>query len=486
MDQRTELLNIYQDVNDYIKIKAVSSFWLFCRILAPDFYRDSRPHLRRLCNTLQYLYEGKLKDADGNTYKYLMLNMPPRFGKSRTLQLFCEWVLGLNPITKIICCSYNDDMAMDFSRYTRDGIGEDKIYIDDIVYSDIFPNTKLKYGDASFHKWALEGRHFNYKGAGMGAGITGRGGDIIIIDDPVKDAAMAYNDIQLEKDWLWYTGTLMSREEEGHIKIINMSRWAKKDLCGRILESEEADLWFQFVLKAKENGKMLCPELLSKESFNRKEKLADNAIFRANYYQEPVDIKGILYSELKKYPELPRDGKGKVQFEEIIAYGDTADRGDNNLCVICAGKYQKQLWILDVYYTKKGMEVTEPETANFLIRNNVDHAKIESNSGGRGFARNVERILWEKYHNRKIKISWFHQSENKLARILTNANYIMQNVYFPMNWHYRFPDYHNEITGFKKEGGNLFDDGADATTGLVEMIEDRFEIYAIDSFPGSR
>ncbi|MCK4822035.1 phage terminase large subunit, partial [bacterium] len=194
----------------------------------------------------------------------------------------------------------------------------------------------------------------------------------------------------------------------------------------------------------------------------------------------------VLYSDLLKYTEIPRDAKGQVVFESIVAYADTADEGNDYLCVICAGLFQKQLWILDVYYTKKGMEVTEPETANFLVRNKVDHVKIESNSGGRGFARNVERILWDQYQTRKIKVSWFHQSSNKLARILTNSNYVMKNVFFPDNWHYKFPGYHGEIIGFKKEGGNLYDDGADATTGLVEMVEDRFQIYAIDSFPGSR
>jgi len=326
----------------------------------------------------------------------------------------------------------------------------------------------------------------SYKGAGIGSSITGRGGNILIIDDPVKNAEEAYNDTRLEKIWQWYTGTLLSREEEGCIKIINMSRWAKKDLCGKILTSEEADQWFKLTLKAKEGEVLLCPELLSEESFNHKAKMMDNAIFRANYFQEPIDIQGILYSELLKYDQIPRDEKGEILFEEIIAYADTADEGNDYLCVICAGLFQKQLWILDVYYTKAGMEITEPGTANFLIKNNVNHAKIESNSGGRGFARNVERILWERYHTRKIKVSWFHQTSNKLARILTNSNYVMKNVFFPLNWHYRFPEYHNEIAGFKKEGGNLYDDGADATTGLVEMIEDRFEIYPIKSYPGSK
>ena len=154
---------------------ARESFWHFCKLKAPDFYRDDRHHLQDLCNTLQLLYEGRLLKPDGTPYRKLMINMPPRFGKSRTLVLFNAWVLGKDPRNRIMTGSYNDDVAVDFSRYTRDAIQEERDQPHVIIYNDIFPDTKIKKGDSSYMKWSLEGQYFSYKGVGIGGSATGKG-----------------------------------------------------------------------------------------------------------------------------------------------------------------------------------------------------------------------------------------------------------------------------------------------------------------------
>lgn len=83
-------------------------------------------------------------------------------------------MFGQNPSEKIITASYNDDVASDFSRYTRDEITKEKASMLDICYSDIFPDTRIKKGNASFEKWALEGQHFSYLGAGIGGSVTSK------------------------------------------------------------------------------------------------------------------------------------------------------------------------------------------------------------------------------------------------------------------------------------------------------------------------
>ena len=113
--------------------KARRNFWFFYKLLAPDFYKEDRKHLTHLCNTLQDLYEGKLLQDNGEPYTRLMINMPPRLGKSRTLILFTQWALGVDQSNRIITCSYNDDLATTFSRYTRDGIMTTKNLPEDIV-----------------------------------------------------------------------------------------------------------------------------------------------------------------------------------------------------------------------------------------------------------------------------------------------------------------------------------------------------------------
>lgn len=442
------------------------SFWIFCKTTAPEFYKEDRLHLITLCNTLQNLYERKLLKKDCTPYTKLIINIPPRHGKSRTLILFCQWLLGKSTSNRIIACSYNDDLATDFSRYTRDGIMTIKTFPHEIVYADIFPKSTIKQGNASYQQWALGGQFFNYKGAGIGGSITGKGANITLIDDPVKDAETAFNEEALSKIWRWYVGTFLSRLESNGIEIINMTRWSKYDICGRILEGEEAPEWYVLKMEAynEKTNKMLCESILDKNKYNSLKTNMDIAIFRSNYHQEPIDIQGRLYQSFKTYTSLPE------HFERIIAYVDTADTGKDYLCCIVAGIYQGESWILDVYFSNEGMEITEPKTAQTLVLNNVNVTHIESNNGGRGFARNIEKILWEKYQTRKPSIKWFHQSNNKQARILSNATFVMDHIYFPLNWKDKFPDYYKAMIQYQRQGKNIHDDAADATTGIAELI----------------
>lgn len=478
------------------------SFWEYCKLESGDFYKQDRWHLQVYCDTLQALYERRLTKAvfydicedvapewfveqfdwermpDDVVFTKLMINMPPRMGKSRTLVNFCKWVLGQNITNKIMTASYNDDMAQEFSRYTRDGIDEEKLYPHEVVFSDIFPGTKIKKGDASYKKWALEGNFFNYIGAGIGGSITGKGGDIAIVDDPIKDAAEAYNENRLDKIWLWYTGTFKSRLEEkdgkAGIEIVNHTRWSDLDICGRILANEqEAAEWFELRMEAyyEEIDKLLCPALLSKKRYLSLRRNVDENIFFANYHQKTLNAEGRLYKTLKTYTELPKDEEGNSIVESIINYTDTADEGNDYLASICGAVYNGEVYITDVLYTKDGMEITEQQTAEMLVKNKVGLAQIESNNGGRGFARNVERLIWEKHKSRKVAIRWMHQSKNKKARILTNATYIMHHIYFPVNWHDRWPEFYKAINGYQREGKNANDDGPDALTGIAEMME---------------
>jgi predicted phage terminase large subunit-like protein len=467
------------------------SFWEFCKTKAPDFYTEDpdRKYLKDYCNLLQALYEKRIirynteedwkivESLDGLskhlTCRKLIINMWPQSGKSRTLVLFCQWVFGQNRSERIITCSYNDDLASDFSRYTRDGIAEEKERPHEIVYSDIFSKIKLKDGNASFEKWALEGEFFSYKGAGVGGSITGKGGTIRIVDDPIKDAETAYNETALDKIWRWFTGTFLSRGAGLPIDIINMTRWSELDPCGRIIKGLRARDWYIWKLNPiDKNGNMTCESLLPRERLEELEDTMDPAIYRANYFQEPVSVKGRLYQEFKEYKDIPRDHNGTSLIEETISYTDTADEGTDWLCSFIADLYQGEGYIKDVYFTQEPMEITEPEEADILVRNEVDTALIESNNGGRGFARNVERQIWERHQTRRVNVLWFHQSANKQARILTNANFIMKHIYFPEGWRERWPKLYQALASYQKEGKNKFDDAPDALTGLAEMIAD--------------
>ena len=323
--------------------------------------------------------------------------------------------------------------------------------------------------------WSLEGGYNNYLATSPTGTATGFGADIIIIDDLIKSAEEAHNETTKEKHWSWFTDTMLSRLEEGGKIIIIMTRWASDDLAGRALEHylEQGVKVRHICMKAlvdKEKKQMLCPEILSYQSYMEKVAAMGEDIAAANYQQEPIDLKGCLYTSFKTYDKLPVDTEGNSLFEGIYSYTDTADEGDDYLCSIIWGIYMKEAYILDVYYTQQGMEITEPETARRFKEWKVNLSRIESNNGGSGFARNVKRISEEDLRNFLTVFKWFHQSKNKKARILSNATWVMAHVLYPANWKHKWPDYYKSMVKYQKEGENKHDDAQDCTTGVAETM----------------
>lgn len=450
---------------DLAILKAKSSFFSYCNLKAPDFYKPERKYLVDLCGDLQAFYEG---DDD-----VLVINEPPRHGKSRTAGLLVEWVLGKNGKEKIMTGSYNETLSTMFSKNVRNSIQEVKADIHKPVYSDVFPNTKIAVGDGAMNLWSLEGSYNSYLATSPGGTATGFGCSLMMIDDLIKNAEEAYNEAVKQKHWDWFTNTMLSRLEEGGKIIIIMTRWASDDLAGMALKhyKEQGAKIKHICMKAlQDNGTMLCDEVLSRESYEAKKSAMGADIASANYQQEPIDLKGRLYSKFKIYDHIPVDANGNSLFTSIRNYTDTADTGDDYLCSINYGVYDNEAYILNVLYTKAAMEDTEPATAKMLHDDKVNISDIESNSGGRGFGRAVERILKQELKSNKAQINTFHQSKNKIARILSNSTWVMNHVYFPANWKDRFPEYYDAMIKYQKAGKNKHDDAPDATTGIAEKI----------------
>lgn len=440
-------------------------FFFYCQLKAPDFYKRERKYLVDLCSEFQ--------DFIQSDDEVMVVNVPPRHGKSRTAGLLVEWVLGNDQTAKIMTGSYNETLSTMFSKNVRNDIQEAKADMHKPVFSDVFPGVQIKRGDGAMNLWSLEGGYNNYLATSPTGTATGFGASLMIIDDIIKNAEEAYNELVKEKHWDWFTNTMLSRLEEGGKIIIIMTRWASDDLAGRALEHfTESGARMRYVsMKAlQDDGTMLCSEVLSRTSYDKKVRAMGADIASANYQQEPIDLKGRLYTNFKTYTKLPADDNGKPLFTSVLSYTDTADEGSDYLCSIIYGVYAKEAYILDVIYTQEPMELTEEMVAKALHEYGANKARIESNNGGRGFARAVERILKEKYGSNKTHIKWFHQSDNKIARILSNSTWVINHIYYPVNWMDRWPEYYKAMIKYQREGDNKHDDAPDATTGIAENI----------------
>ena len=149
-------------------IQSKTSFWAFCKTIAPDFYKEDRTYLKDLCNTLQNIYEQKLINPKTNKpYKNLALSIPPRHGKSRTVGLFTAWCVGVNKQNKIMTASYNEDIGTTFSRNCRDLMFTPKSDEFETVFSEIFPDIAIKKGNSAVNNWTVEGGYNTYYGGGL-------------------------------------------------------------------------------------------------------------------------------------------------------------------------------------------------------------------------------------------------------------------------------------------------------------------------------
>lgn len=444
---------------------ARKDFYYYCQLKTPSFYKKERTYLKDFCNSLQAFLEGE--------EKVLIVNTPPRHGKTFTIGHFIEWVFGNDNTKKIMMGSYNETLSTTFSKMVRNTIAEIKADEKKIVYSDIFPETKIRFGDGASNLWSLENGNNNYLATSPTGTATGFGANLIVIDDLIKNSQEANNALNREKQWSWFTDTMLSRLEGNDWKIIVvMTRWHTKDLAGKLIKHcEENNIAFRQILykAVQDDGTMLCDEILNKESYNIKTKTMSIEIAEANYQQKPIDLRGSLYTKFKTYDNLPVDLYGRPKVEYICAYIDTADTGNDYLCSIVYAVYKYEAYILDVYLTKAHMEVTEVEVAKQLTKYKVDLADIEGNNGGRGFARAVQRNMQD-LGNHHTVINTFHQSANKNARILSNSTWIMEHVYYPNNWKDKFPEYYKSMKEYQKEGRNEHDDAQDATTGIAEKI----------------
>jgi predicted phage terminase large subunit-like protein len=424
-------------------------------------------HHIKICEALEKVYAGEITR--------LIINIAPRYGKTElAVKNFIAHGLALNPAARFIHLSYSDALSLDNSSETKE-------FITSAEYSGLFPDVVLKKDSYAKNKWYTTEGGGVYATSSSGQ-VTGFGAgrvDIeddeaieisnfieqkegfsgaIIIDDPVKPED-ANSDLLREKVNSRFDSTIVNRVNSRKTPIIIiMQRLHPNDLCGYVTDKKPGE-WTVLSLPAiKEDGTALWEFKHTLAELNEMW-LSNSIVFESQYLQNPKPKEGLLYKTLKVYDVLP---VGTWPIKSVI---DTADTGDDFLCCIDYVATPTGYYIIDVLYTQAGMETTENETAVMLTKDKVMSVKIESNNGGRGFARNVEtncRILGNNF----TAFKWYHQTENKQVRIFNHSNEVQNMVYFPK--HLLKSKFYMHVSGFLAAGRNLHDDAEDALTMVVE------------------
>jgi predicted phage terminase large subunit-like protein len=480
---------------------AKDDFWYFLKAIDPSFFNNNKEYIKKLAAELNEFYYVDAEELDT-----LLVNMPPRCGKTYILILYEVWCKLKNPQSKSIVVCYNENLSLNFSKSVRNFISEPKMNRYKIVPNDVFPGIYIKKGSASVRMWSLnKSNEVNFLATSPGGTVTGmaagatkgnkKGGNIII-DDLIKSAYEAFNERILEEHWSYFTQTLFSRREKNSKLIICFTRWSPNDLvgCYERWAKENKKKYKKIVFKMEQpNGEPLDSSIMSKAEMLERKSIIGDLIWKANYQQEPelienklyTDLRAYLNSELEKeeYPQIKEIIPPKSQLNQIYCVCDPADSGKDYTCAIAFTVFNGKIFILDVLYTQEKMETTEILLSKFLHNNQVIHCVIENNNGGEGFARNIARILREELRNNFTQIETFHQTNNKAARIFANASDVQRLIYFPYCWFTRIndvgqyvicedkekKDYIDHLLSFVSVKDSEHDDAEDATTLIIEF-----------------
>lgn len=264
-----------------------------------EFYSLGWVH-QTICDELDQF----LEQVDRGESPRLMIAMPPRHGKSQLAsRFFPAYALGRYPDASIISTSYSADLANAFNRDVQR-------IIDSPRYRRVFPNTQLGTGRTGAvrqsDRFEIVGHQGVYRSAGVGGGITGMGGNILLVDDAFKDRAEASSATIRNSVWDWYTSTLYTRLAPGGGIVVIGTRWHTDDLMGRLLAADargEGDHWkvIEFPAIAEHDephrkcGEALHPERYPLEALERIKRAIGSRDWEALYQQHPVPDGGSTF-----------------------------------------------------------------------------------------------------------------------------------------------------------------------------------------------
>ena len=321
--QRKELDSLIRNLeHSVVREKGQESFLDFCASVWSEFICGA--HHSRMAEAFERVASGECKR--------LMINMPPRFGKSQlTSWLLPAWIVGNSPNKKIIMASHTAELSLRFGRMVRN-------LIDSEEYQKVFPEVSLNLDSKAAGRFDVSGGG-EYFSIGVGGAVTGRGADLLIIDDPHSEQQGQSADPKIfENTYEWYLSGPRQRLQPGGAIIIVMTRWGKKDLCGSILKDsitrDGSDQWEIIELPAiLPSGRSLWEDFWNLEELEAIKATLPVSHWEAQYQQNPVSEESAL---VKREWWKIWEEKDPPSCEFLIQSWDTAflktQRADYSAC----------------------------------------------------------------------------------------------------------------------------------------------------------
>jgi hypothetical protein len=277
-----EVLALEQAKNNLvIRAKAQNDFMAFVKHVYEGFIEGD--HHKKVAQKFEKLAK--------NPGSRIIVNMPPRHTKSEFASyLLPAWLIGKNPTLKIIQTTHTAELAVRFGRKVRNLMELD-------LYKAIFPDVELRVDSKAAGRWETE-QGGEYYAAGVGGAITGRGADLLIIDDPHSEQD-ALSETAMESAYEWYTSGPRQRLQPGGSIVVVMTRWSLKDLTGKLIKAQGSDVmsdqWDMIEFPAiLPSDNILWPEFWKKEELLKVKASLSLAKWNAQWQQNPTAEEGAI------------------------------------------------------------------------------------------------------------------------------------------------------------------------------------------------
>jgi len=405
-DNSPEVLKIHTLLREDKKERCRQNFMPFVRQMWSAFI--SGKHHQIMAEAFERVAKGDLKR--------LIINMPPRHTKSEFASyLFPGWFLGMYPEKKIIQTAHTAELAVGFGRKVRNLVNTPE-------YQEVFP-TKLSQDSKAAGRWNTH-KGGDYFAIGVGGAVTGKGADVLIIDDPHSEQeAMLGNPSVYDRVYEWYNSGPRQRLQPGGAIVIVMTRWSKRDLTGQILSNsakKEAAEWEVIELPALlPSGKPLWPEFWKQEELEAIKLELPVSKWESQYQQNPTSEEGAI---IKRDMWKTWDKERAPPCEYIIQSWDTAfeksNRADYSACTTWGVFYKEvdgievaNIIVLDAYKERLEFPELKRQAYDLWKEWNPDTLLVEKKAAGAPLIYELRRM--------GIPISEYTPSKgsDKIARV---------------------------------------------------------------------
>jgi predicted phage terminase large subunit-like protein len=363
-----------------------------------------------------------LEAVERGDLKRVILTAPPRHTKSELAsKRFPAWYLGRNPTKQLITASYADDLASDWGRAVRGIVVSQE-------YKNVF-SMDLAVDSRAAGRWNTDCGG-TYIATGVGGPITGRGGDVLLLDDYVKNRMEADSETYRESAWRWFTSTFYTRLQPGGAIIILATRWHEDDIIGRCLEQEH-EHWHLIELPAiNEAGVALWPEWFPLETLEQIKSTIGPRDWQALYMQNPRPESGIYFSRnwFKRYELAPEHLSVYITHDFAV----TEDGGDYSEIAVWGIDPEENIFALDWWHGQKTLDVTIDALIDLAFKHRPRTVFGESGV----IRRAVEPFLSKCKQERGCYFveEWINRSGDKQAMAQAiRARCSMGKVHFPKN-----------------------------------------------------